>query len=192
MRYFQNQKQIARRATQSSGNDQSPAVILNDGARTFAAPARRNPPFLLDMATTTVAVGKIFKAFFEGAPQIPAGWAMDTSGVPTTDTPTAYQGLLMPLGGYKGSGLGLLVEILCGVLGILLGGFGVHRFLRERQSKQGRKKEGSGPHLMRGATFLKSGVAAALRSWNTAVSVLNTVQPASRSPCPPGRRSPPR
>jgi LDH2 family malate/lactate/ureidoglycolate dehydrogenase len=82
-----------------------------------SVPGDAGRPWLLDMATTTVAVGKIFKAFIEGEPQIPAGWAMDTSGVPTTDTHTAYHGLLMPLGGYKGSGLGLLVEILCGVLG---------------------------------------------------------------------------
>lgn len=68
------------------------------------------------MATTTVAAGKIFKAFMSGQPSIPAGWAMDSAGVPTTDTPAAYEGLLMPLGGYKGSGLGLMVEILCGVL----------------------------------------------------------------------------
>jgi LDH2 family malate/lactate/ureidoglycolate dehydrogenase len=80
-------------------------------------PGNAGRPWLLDMATTTVAAGKIFKAFFAGEPEIPAGWALDTSGVPTTDTRTAYQGLLMPLGGYKGSGLGMLVEILCGVLG---------------------------------------------------------------------------
>jgi LDH2 family malate/lactate/ureidoglycolate dehydrogenase len=82
-----------------------------------SVPGDAGRPWLLDMATTTVAVGKIFKAFFEGDPEIPAGWAMDTSGVPTSDTHTAYHGLLMPLGGYKGSGLGLFVEILCGVLG---------------------------------------------------------------------------
>jgi LDH2 family malate/lactate/ureidoglycolate dehydrogenase len=74
-------------------------------------------PWLLDMATTTVAAGKIFKAFINGKPEIPAGWAFDSHGVPTTDTKAAYhKGMLMPLGGYKGSGLGLMVEILCSVL----------------------------------------------------------------------------
>ena len=74
-------------------------------------------PWLLDMATTTVAAGKIFKAFINEKPEIPAGWAFDSQGVPTTDTKAAYnQGMLMPLGGYKGSGLGLMVEILCSVL----------------------------------------------------------------------------
>jgi LDH2 family malate/lactate/ureidoglycolate dehydrogenase len=74
-------------------------------------------PWLLDMATTTVAAGKIFKAYLNGQPEIPAGWAFDQDGVPTTDTRAAYEGLLMPLGGYKGSGLAMMVEILCGVLG---------------------------------------------------------------------------
>ena len=73
-------------------------------------------PFLLDMATTTVAAGKVFKAFLNGQPEIPAGWAFDSEGVPTTDTTAAYKGMLMPLGGYKGSGLAMMVEILCSVL----------------------------------------------------------------------------
>ena len=41
---------------------------------------------------------------------------MDSEGMPTTDTQTALSGLLMPLGGYKGSGLAMLAEILCAVL----------------------------------------------------------------------------
>ena len=74
-------------------------------------------PWLLDMATTTVAAGKVFKAFINGQPEIPTGWAFDSDGVPTTDTERAYKGMLMPLGGYKGSGLAMMVEILCAVLG---------------------------------------------------------------------------
>jgi LDH2 family malate/lactate/ureidoglycolate dehydrogenase len=74
-------------------------------------------PWLLDMATTTVAAGRIFKAFINGQPEIPPGWAFDSEGVPTTDTKAAYKGMLMPLGGYKGSGLGMMVDILCSVLG---------------------------------------------------------------------------
>ncbi len=73
-------------------------------------------PFLLDMATTTVAANKIFNAHSQGRPEVPAGWALDSEGVPTTDTQAAYQGLLQPLGGYKGSGLAVMVEMLCGVL----------------------------------------------------------------------------
>src|SRR5258708_31682947 len=69
------------------------------------------------MATPTVAAGKIFKAMINGRPEIPAGWAMDAEGAPTTSTDTALKGLLMPLGGYKGSGLAMMAEILCAVLG---------------------------------------------------------------------------
>ncbi len=73
-------------------------------------------PWLLDMATTTVAAGRIFKAYLNGQPEVPAGWAFDSNGYPTTETKAAYTGMLMPLGGYKGSGLAMMVEILCGVL----------------------------------------------------------------------------
>jgi len=82
----------------------------------MAVPGGEEHPWLLDMATTTVAAGKIFKANINGQPQIPANWAMDSEGVPTTDTQTALKGLLMPLGGYKGSGLAMMAEILCAVL----------------------------------------------------------------------------
>ncbi|MEP6715376.1 MAG: Ldh family oxidoreductase [Terriglobia bacterium] len=82
----------------------------------MAVPAGRRDPWLLDMATTTVAANKIFKAHANHEPSIPAGWAMDKTGAPTTDTQAAWEGLLMPLGGYKGSGLAMMVEILCGVI----------------------------------------------------------------------------
>jgi LDH2 family malate/lactate/ureidoglycolate dehydrogenase len=63
-----------------------------------------------------VAAGRVFKAFLNGQPEIPAGWAFNSEGVPTTNTAEAYKGMLMPLGGYKGSGLAMMVEILCSVL----------------------------------------------------------------------------
>ncbi len=73
-------------------------------------------PWLLDMATTTVANNRIFKALMNGEETIPAGWAVDSDGAPTTDTDAAIRGMPMPLGGYKGSGLAVMVEMLCGVL----------------------------------------------------------------------------
>jgi len=73
--------------------------------------------WLLDMATTTVAAGKIYKAMINGHDTIPPGWAMDSEGVPTTSVETALKGLVAPLGGYKGSGLAMMAEILCAVLG---------------------------------------------------------------------------
>jgi LDH2 family malate/lactate/ureidoglycolate dehydrogenase len=80
----------------------------------MAVPGPRT--WLLDMATTTVALNKIHKAALCGQESIPAGWAMDADGRPTTSTQTALAGLPTPLGGYKGSGLAVLVEILSAVL----------------------------------------------------------------------------
>jgi LDH2 family malate/lactate/ureidoglycolate dehydrogenase len=73
--------------------------------------------WLLDMATTTVAANKIYKADLNGHETIPAGWAMDREGSPTTSVQTALKGLLSPLGGYKGSGLAVMAEILSAALG---------------------------------------------------------------------------
>jgi LDH2 family malate/lactate/ureidoglycolate dehydrogenase len=82
----------------------------------MSLPASGKGVWLLDMATTTVAKNRIVKAAYSRQPTLPAGWAMDAEGVPTQDTQKALSGLLMPLGGYKGSGLGVMVEILCGVM----------------------------------------------------------------------------
>jgi LDH2 family malate/lactate/ureidoglycolate dehydrogenase len=81
-----------------------------------SVPGAGSGAWLLDMATTTVAMNKIVKAAANREPVIPENWAMDSDGVPTTDTQAALVGLLMPLGGYKGSGLGMMVELLCAVL----------------------------------------------------------------------------
>ncbi len=72
-------------------------------------------PIVLDMATTVAARGKIRKAAKEGT-KIPDNWATDSSGVPTTDPNEALKGLLLPIGGYKGYGLSLFVDIFAGLL----------------------------------------------------------------------------
>lgn len=78
--------------------------------------------FVLDMATTAVALGKIELAIRKGE-DIPEGWALGSDGEVTCDAEEAFKAsLLMPLGGsernsgYKGYGLALMIEILCGVL----------------------------------------------------------------------------
>jgi LDH2 family malate/lactate/ureidoglycolate dehydrogenase len=78
----------------------------------FAAPTP-DGVFNLDMATSQVAMNKIFNARSEGR-AIPEGWGVDERGQPTTDPDAAVYGV--PLGGYKGYGLALMVEVLCGVL----------------------------------------------------------------------------
>ena len=69
--------------------------------------------FNVDMATSQVAINRIFNARDEGR-SIPEGWGVDERGEPTTDPAKVKSAV--PLGGYKGYGLALLVEILCGVL----------------------------------------------------------------------------
>lgn len=88
----------------------------------MAAPVDGQEPFLLDMATTAVAGGKLEIAGRQGR-ALPAGWAVDADGA-ASDDPAALRkaGALLPLGSdlstssYKGYGLGLMVDILCGVL----------------------------------------------------------------------------
>ena len=72
-------------------------------------------PITLDMSTAVVARDKIMVAHREGR-QIPQTWALDSDGQPTTDPARALKGSLLPLGGHKGFGLALSVELLAGVL----------------------------------------------------------------------------
>lgn len=75
----------------------------------------RGEPIVLDMALSVVARGKIRLAALKRE-RIPEGWAFDEEGRPTTDPQAALRGTLAPIGGPKGYGLALAVEILSGVL----------------------------------------------------------------------------
>ena len=88
----------------------------------FAVPAEKELPFVLDMATTTAAAGKLELAARQGK-SIPAGWALNEQAEATLDPRMAQKARrLLPLGGsreggnHKGYGLAIVVEILCGVL----------------------------------------------------------------------------
>lgn len=81
----------------------------------IAAPSADGEHFILDMAMSVAARGKIRAALRRGDP-IPQDWAVDASGRPTTDAQAALEGLLRPVGGHKGSGLSMAVDILSGVL----------------------------------------------------------------------------
>ena len=96
---------------------QGKAARIGTNPICVAVPGETSETWLLDMATTTVSLGKIYDAFYRGETSIPSGWALDRDGKGTTDTETALSGFPMPLGGYKGSGLGLMVEILTAALG---------------------------------------------------------------------------
>jgi L-2-hydroxycarboxylate dehydrogenase (NAD+) len=72
-------------------------------------------PILLDMATTVAARGKIRLAAKNGE-KIPFDWAIGPDGKPTDDPSVALLGSLLPIGGYKGYGLSMFVDILAGLL----------------------------------------------------------------------------
>ena len=119
--------------------------MLSTNPLSFAAPAGRHAPFVLDMATTTVAIGKLVVASRWGKP-IPEGWALDDRGRPTTDPVVALRHrLLSPLGGsrelggHKGYGLGVMVDILSGVLN-----GAVYGNLFERSDMKERKVQNAG------------------------------------------------
>ncbi len=97
-------------------------LMLGTNPLAFAVPTQEEPPFVLDFATTTVPRGKIEVFARKGLPLKP-GWAIDEHGAETLDAKTALHGALLPLGGlgvdnggHKGYGLGLMVDIFCGVL----------------------------------------------------------------------------
>jgi LDH2 family malate/lactate/ureidoglycolate dehydrogenase len=69
----------------------------------------------MDIANTGVARGKIYAARERGTP-IPAGWATDAGGVPTTDPVAAAEGLILPMGGHKGYAISFMMDVLSGVL----------------------------------------------------------------------------
>ncbi len=81
----------------------------------FAAPRKGAPPFLLDMALSVAARGKMRKLRDAGEP-MPLGWALDADGKPTTDAQAGLDGFIQFIGGHKGYGLALAVDILSGVL----------------------------------------------------------------------------
>jgi LDH2 family malate/lactate/ureidoglycolate dehydrogenase len=102
--------------------------VLGTNPLAFAAPARRNRPFVLDMATTTVAAGKV-KVHHLNDKTMPAGWVVDEAGRPVIDPHLGMDyvfkrpdGGLTPLGGtrehgsHKGYGLAMMIHILGGTL----------------------------------------------------------------------------
>jgi L-2-hydroxycarboxylate dehydrogenase (NAD+) len=97
-------------------------LMLGTNPLAFAVPAQDEPAFVLDFATTTVPRGKL-EVYGRKGKQLSPGWAIDKNGEETLDPQVALQGALLPLGGFgvdngghKGYGLGLLVDIFCGVL----------------------------------------------------------------------------
>lgn len=100
----------------------SPAIPMWGGRTTFLGaspiaagiPGGKHPPFVMDMAMTVIARGKIRLAAMKGD-AIPEGLALDVDGNPTTDAAKAFAGVCLPFGGVKGSVLATLMDLMSGV-----------------------------------------------------------------------------
>lgn len=90
------------------------AAAMHNMPVAAAVPAGEEPPIVMDFALSVAAARKISAAADEGRP-IPEGWALDPEGRPTTDPVRARDGALLPLG-HKGYALGILIDVLAGVL----------------------------------------------------------------------------
>jgi LDH2 family malate/lactate/ureidoglycolate dehydrogenase len=90
-------------------------MLLSTNPIAAAIPARDEAPVVLDMATTVAAYGKV-KAKAAKGEAMPEGWMIDRAGRPLTDPKRAEEGFLLPIGGYKGYGLALVVGLLAGTL----------------------------------------------------------------------------
>ena len=90
-------------------------LLLGTNPIAIAAPAGRHEPFVLDMATTVAAVGKIRTLAQRGEP-MPEGWMVGRDGRPLTDPNRREEGFLLPIGGPKGYGLAMAIGLLAGVL----------------------------------------------------------------------------
>ena len=94
--------------------------LLSTGPLSYAFPINGEVPFVLDIATSVVAEGKVRVTLHKGG-KLPEGCIIDKNGNPSTNPADLYDGgALLPLGGdsfgYKGFGIGLVVEVLSGIL----------------------------------------------------------------------------
>jgi LDH2 family malate/lactate/ureidoglycolate dehydrogenase len=90
-------------------------LLLSTNPIAIAVPSGEEPDVVLDMATTVAAYGKV-KVKAQRGEMMPEGWMIDRQGNPLLDPKRANEGLLLPIGGYKGYGLALMLGLLAGTL----------------------------------------------------------------------------
>jgi LDH2 family malate/lactate/ureidoglycolate dehydrogenase len=91
-------------------------TLLGTNPLAVGLPAGEGPPVVLDMATTVVSYGTVKSYALQGR-EMPQGWFVNRhDGTPLTDPRRSADGLLLPIGGYKGSGLALILGLLAGTL----------------------------------------------------------------------------
>ena len=109
-------------------------LLLGTNPIAAAIPAGTEPPVVLDMATTVVSYGTVKLAALSADP-LPEGWMIDAKdGMPLTDPRRSGEGLLLPIGGYKGYGLALIFGLLAGTLNGALFGRGVVDFNHDQKT----------------------------------------------------------
>ena len=89
--------------------------VVGTNPWSWAAPAGRHAPLVLDIANTGVARGKIYLARQKGE-RIPEGWALDSMGAVTTDPQAAIDGIILPMAQHKGYAIALMMDVVSGVL----------------------------------------------------------------------------
>ena len=90
-------------------------LLLSTNPIAIAVPAGEHPMVLLDIATTVAAYGKVKLAAQKGE-SMPSDWMIDRQGQPITDPKRSSEGSLLPIGGYKGYGLAVMIGLLAGAL----------------------------------------------------------------------------
>jgi LDH2 family malate/lactate/ureidoglycolate dehydrogenase len=104
--------------------------LLGTNPIAIAIPAGEEPPIVLDMAPTVAAFGKVRLKAQRGE-EMPVGWMIDRAGKPLTDPKRADDGLLVPIGEYKGYGLSLIIGLLAGTLNRAAFGRDIIDFVKE-------------------------------------------------------------
>ncbi|PID61094.1 MAG: oxidoreductase [Gammaproteobacteria bacterium] len=115
--------------------------VFGTNPMAFAFPRRNAPPLVFDQASSVAARGEILLHRRDGR-ELPDGWAIDASGRPTTDPDAALEGAQLPFGGYKGSSIALMVELLAGPL------------IGELSSREATAHDRAGTHAPFGGEFL--------------------------------------
>jgi LDH2 family malate/lactate/ureidoglycolate dehydrogenase len=108
-------------------------LLLGTNPIAIAIPAGVSPPFVLDMATTVAAAGKIKTLAQRGEP-MPEGWMVDRDGATLTDPSRQSEGFLLPIGGPKGYGLAMAIGLLAGTLNGAAFGKDVVDFTKDTES----------------------------------------------------------
>lgn len=100
----------------------SKGPVIGNNPIAIGIPRAASDPMVLDIAMSQAAVGKVTTWLREGR-ELPAGWGVDATGKPTTDPKAILSGAVSPMGGHKGAGLALMMELLTAALGNGLFGY---------------------------------------------------------------------